>query len=121
MLFRIGADALVVSHLAFIVFVIVGGFLAWRWRWLAWVHVPCALWGAIVELMGWICPLTPWEVALRRQAGQAGYESGFVEHYIIPIVYPGALTPSIQIGLGVSVIAINGLAYWVYFRRRAAR
>jgi hypothetical protein len=118
---RIAADALVVFHLAFIVFVVVGGFFAWRWRWMPWLHVPVALWGATVELTGWLCPLTPWEVALRRQAGQAGYEGSFVEQYILPIVYPGALTPQIQIGLGIAVIAINVVAYWGYYRRRAAR
>ncbi|NIS65263.1 MAG: DUF2784 family protein, partial [Gemmatimonadales bacterium] len=97
--------------------VVTGGFLAWRWRRLALVHIPCALWGALVELMGWICPLTPWEVALRRQAGTAGYEGGFIEHYIIPIIYPSGLTPTIQLGLGVLVVVLNVLAYAVYFWR----
>lgn len=121
MLPRLAADLLVLLHLGFILFVVTGGFLAWRWRRLAWVHIPCALWGALVEFMGWICPLTPWEVTLRRQAGQAGYDSGFVEHYIIPMVYPEALTLRIQIGLGLVVVAVNVLAYAVYFRRRPAR
>jgi hypothetical protein len=118
---RLAADLLVLLHLAFVVFVVVGGFLAWRWRWLAWAHIPCALWGAAIELMGWICPLTPLEVSLRRQAGQAGYEGGFIEHYITPIVYPGGLTPTIQVGLGVGLVALNLFAYTVYFRTRAAR
>jgi hypothetical protein len=118
---RLAADLLLTFHLAFIVFVVVGGFMAWRWRRLAWVHVPCAIWGAVIEFMGWICPLTPWEVSLRRQAGQAGYEGGFVEHYIIPIIYPGALTPKIQIGLGLFVVAANVVAYSIYFRRRPGR
>lgn len=118
MLSRLAADVLVLLHLAFIVFVIAGGFLAWRWRWVAWAHVPCALWGAAIELMGWVCPLTPLEVALRRQAGQAGYEGGFIEHYILPIVYPGGLTPAIQIVLGLLLVGLNAFAYAVYFRTR---
>jgi hypothetical protein len=119
MLSRIVADLLVVGHLTFVVFVIAGGFLTWRWPRVAWAHIPCAVWGAAVEFTGWICPLTPWEVTLRRQAGQAGYEGGFIEHYIIPLIYPAALTPRIQIALGVVVVAINLIAYSVYFRRRA--
>jgi hypothetical protein len=118
MLYRLAADAVLLLHLAFVVFVVVGGFLAWRWRRLAWVHVPCAAWGAVIELMGWVCPLTPLEVSLRRQAGQAGYEGGFIEHYILPIVYPAGLTPTIQIGLGLLLVTLNVLAYTVYFRRR---
>lgn len=118
MLYRLAADSLVLLHFGFIVFVVGGGFLAWRWRRLAWLHVPCALWGATIELMGWICPLTPLENTLRRQAGQAGYDGGFIEHYILPIVYPGGLTPTIQVGLGLLLVALNGLAYTVYFRRR---
>jgi len=118
MLSRLAADVLVLLHLAFIVFVIAGGVLAWRWRWVAWAHVPCALWGAAIELVGWVCPLTPLEVALRRQAGQAGYEGGFIEHYILPIVYPGGLTPAIQIVLGLLLVGLNAFAYAVYFRTR---
>lgn len=118
MLPRLAADVLVLAHLAFILFVITGGFLAWRWRRLAWVHIPCAAWGAVVEFMGFICPLTPWEIALRRQAGTTGYEGGFIEHYIIPIIYPSGLTPTIQVGLGSLVVGLNLVAYAVYFRRR---
>lgn len=115
---RLAADALVLFHLAFILFVVVGGFLAWRWRRLAWMHLPCALWGAAIEFAGWICPLTPWEVALRHRAGQAGYEGGFVEHYIIPLIYPGDLTVTVRVVLGVLVVAVNVVAYVGYFRRR---
>lgn len=115
---RLAADALVLFHLAFIVFVVVGGFMAWRWRRLVWVHLPCALWGAAIEFGGWICPLTPWEVALRRHAGQAGYEGGFVEHYIIPLIYPGDLTLTLRVVLGTLVVAVNVAAYVGYVRRR---
>ena len=121
MAFRLAADILVVVHLAFIVFVLLGGFLAWRWRRLAWVHAPAAVWGALIEFAGWICPLTPWEVALRQRAGQAGYQSGFIEHYVMPIVYPPGLTPSVQVLLGGFVIAVNAVAYAGLIRRRRTR
>jgi hypothetical protein len=111
MLFRLAADALVVLHLAFIVFVVAGGFLTWRWPRLAWIHVPTAVYGAAIEFVGWICPLTPWEVALRRQAGEAGYEGGFIEHYVLPIIYPGELTPTLRLVLGLAVVAANAVAY----------
>ncbi len=122
MLYRLFADTLVVIHLTFITFVVVGGFLAWRWRWLAWIHVPVALWGGLIELLEsarWtICPLTPLEVHFRRLAGGEGYEGGFIEHYIIPIIHPAGLTPAVQVILGISVVIINGFAYAIYFRRR---
>ncbi len=120
MVYRILADTLVVIHLTFITFVVVGGFLAWRWRWLAWIHVPVALWGGLIELLEsarWtICPLTPLEVNFRRLAGGDGYEGGFIEHYIVPIIHPAGLTPAVQVILGISVVIINGFAYAVYFR-----
>ena len=111
MLYRLAADALVGVHLLFVVFVVAGGFLMWRWPRIAWIHVPCAVWGALIELAGWICPLTPWENALRRAAGQEGYTGGFIEHYIIPVLYPGALTREIQVILGLLVLALNAVAY----------
>lgn len=117
MIFRLLADALVIFHFAFIAFVMVGGFLAWHWRRLVWVHIPAALWGALVELTGWICPLTPWEVALRMRAGQAGYAGGFIEHYVIPVIYPAGLTRTIQFGLAAFVIVLNAVAYAGYLRR----
>jgi hypothetical protein len=118
MLYRIAADALMLVHFAFILFVVLGGFLTWRWRRLAWVHIPAAAWGALIEFMGWICPLTPLEVSLRRAAGGAGYEGGFIAHYITPIIYPAGLTPTIQVILGVLLVLLNGVAYFVYFKRR---
>jgi hypothetical protein len=111
MLYRLAADLLVGGHFSFIVFVLGGGYLAWRWRWVVWLHVPAAAWGALIEFAGWICPLTPWEVALRRHAGEAGYAGGFIEHYLIPIVYPAGLTPATQVVLGILVIAVNVVAY----------
>jgi hypothetical protein len=120
MQYGLAADAIVLVHLVFVLFVVGGGFLAWRWRWLTWVHLPCAIWGAAIEFGGWICPLTPLENRLRWQAGEAGYTGGFVEHYIIPVLYPAELTVSLQLVLGTLVVLINGFAYAVYFTRRRA-
>ncbi len=118
MLYRVAADALVVVHLAFIMFVAFGAFLVWRWRQLVWIHLPAAAWGILIEFMGWTCPLTPLENHWRHVAGQAGYEGGFVAHYIIPIVYPPALTPAVQAGLGIIILLFNAFAYTIYFGRR---
>jgi Protein of Unknown function (DUF2784) len=117
MRYRLAADLVVAVHLLFIGFVIGGGFLVWRWRKLAWAHLPAAVWGALIEFAGWICPLTPLENALRQRAGDAGYAGGFVEHYVIPVVYPAGLTPSVQIVLGVVVIVVNVIAYGVVIAR----
>jgi len=111
------ADGVVVAHLAFVVFVVVGGFLALRWRGLVWLHLPCALWGAYVELAGEVCPLTPLENRLRRMAGEGGYGGGFIERYLMPVLYPGELTREIQMALGVGVIVLNVAVYAVLVRR----
>src|SRR5260370_31886501 len=91
MLYRVLADAVVVVHAAFVGFVMLGGFLAWRWRPVVWVHLPAALWGAAIEYGGWICPLTPLENALRTPAGLEGYPGRWGEHYLIPLGYPARL------------------------------
>jgi len=121
MSFRALADLVVLTHLAFIVFVILGGLLALRWRWVPWVQVPAALWGAVIEVGGWICPLTPLENGLRERAGAAGYAGGFVEHYVLPVVYPGSLTRGVQIFLAVVVVVANALIYFVVWRRAVRR
>ena len=120
MVFRSLADLLVGLHFLFVLFVVGGGFLTWRWPRVAWAHVPVALWGALIELAGWICPLTPLENDLRRAAGDAGYAGGFIEHHVIPVVYPAGLTREIQLALGLAVIMINAVAYGglVWRRRR---
>lgn len=118
MLLRLLADLLVILHALFVLFVVAGGFLALRWRRLVWLHVPAALWGALIEFMGWVCPLTPLENQLRLSAGEAGYQGGFVEHYLIPALYPVHYTVTLRFALGAVVLALNGVAYWLYFARR---
>jgi len=118
--FRLLADLTVLLHGAFILFVAVGGLLAWRWRWVAWMHVPCAAWGALVELAGWVCPLTPLENAFRARAGATGYRGGFIEHYVVPTIYPAGLTREQQVVLGAAVLAINAVAYRLLIRRGAS-
>ena len=117
MLFRLLADLVVLGHVLFVAFVVFGGFLAWRWRWVAWAHVPAALWGVLIEYAGWICPLTPLENHFRTRAGLEGYRGGFVEHYVIPLLYPAGLTPPRQIVLGSFALAVNLVAYGVLVRR----
>ena len=107
----ITADFLVVLHLAFIIFVVAGGFLTIKWRRLILFHPPAALWGALIEFFGWLCPLTPVEQKLRRAGGAAGYSGTFVEHYLLPVIYPAGLTREIQIFLGASILALNLVAY----------
>lgn len=115
------ADLVMLVHAAFVVFVAVGGFLvAWRPE-VAWAHVPCALYGAAIEFFGWVCPLTPLEVRLRRAGGQAGYEGGFIEHYVGGLLYPESWG-AIHVWLGVAVVVGNAAVYaWIWRRRRAGR
>ncbi|KAF0183179.1 MAG: hypothetical protein FD164_737 [Nitrospirae bacterium] len=114
------ADMVVLLHFAFILFVIFGGLLVLRWKMLAWIHLPAAVWGAMVELAGWFCPLTSLENALRH-AGGGGYSTGFIEHYLMPIIYPSGLTRSIQILLGVSVVLINAAIYGILYMKGKRR
>jgi hypothetical protein len=114
------ADLTVLAHLLFIVFVVLGGVLVWRWRWIAWLHVPTALWGATIELTGWTCPLTPLENRLRDAAGGGGYEGGFIDHLLTPVVYPPGLTRDVQLSLGAAVISLNVLVYSALALRRRA-
>jgi hypothetical protein len=111
------ADLVVVVHAGFVVFVVLGGLLVLRWPTLVWLHVPAVLWGALVELAGWTCPLTPLEQRLRGQ----GYRGGFVDRYCLPILYPDELTRSVQVVLGAAVILVNLLVYGLVLRRRARR
>jgi hypothetical protein len=119
MTYRILADIVVGVHALFVVFVLAGGLLALRWPWVAGVHLPAAVWGSLIELKGWICPLTPLEKSLRASAGQAGYPGGFIEHYVLPALYPAGLTRGVQLVLGSMVIVVNLAVYAVLLRRRA--
>lgn len=112
------ADALLVLHGGFVLFVVAGGLLVLRWPWLAWLHLPAAVWGAAIEFAGFVCPLTPLENAWRRAAGGAGYEGGFIEHYVTAALYPAGLTRTVQVVLGLLVLAVNGWIYWRVFTRR---
>ena len=115
------ADALVLAHLLFIAFVLAGGFLLLRWPRLAWLHLPAALWGVAVEMLGGVCPLTPLENHFRRLGGGSGYSGGFVERYLVPLIYPEQLSRGDQIVLGAAVLAVNLLAYGLAWRRRSHR
>jgi hypothetical protein len=116
--YRLLADLVVILHFLFILFVVFGGLLALRWRWLPWIHLPAAAWGGFVELTGRICPLTPLENQLRRAAGNAAYEGDFIEHYLLPVIYPAGLTREIQIALAAMVVLINVVIYALVWRRR---
>lgn len=118
MAWRLLADALVVAHLAFIGFVLLGGLLVWRWPRVAWLHLPALAWAVWIECTAGLCPLTPLENRLRRAGGEAGYQTSFVEQYLMPVLYPPGLTPAIQLGLGMVVPAINVVVYAIVWRRR---
>lgn len=113
----VAAQVVLVLHLGFVCFVVLGGFLVWRWRWVMFLHIPAALWGALIEFQGWFCPLTPLEQWFRQAAGHAGYTGGFIEHYLPLVLYPSALTREIQMFLGACVFVINIAAYgWLIVR-----
>lgn len=120
MAFRVLADATVVLHLLFVAFVVCGGVLVLRWPRIAWAHLPAAAWGAWVEFAGWICPLTPLEIWLRRRGGEAAYSSSFVEQYLLPVLYPPTLSRESQWLLGGVVILVNALVYAVVLRQSAS-
>jgi hypothetical protein len=115
------ADLVVVVHFLFVLFVVLGGLLVLRWPRVAYLHIPAAVWGTAIELGGWICPLTPLENSLRQQAGGRVYSGGFIEHYILPVLYPSALTRDIQLLLGFLVIAFNVTIYAYIFRKAGQR
>ncbi len=112
------ADGVLIVHLAFILWVVLGGLLVLRWPRLAWLHLPAVAWGIYVELSGWICPLTPLENSLREAAGQSTYSGGCIEHYLTALIYPDGLSRAIQFGLAALVVLINVTIYWLLLRRR---
>jgi hypothetical protein len=117
-MYKFLGDLVVVLHFAFIVFVVLGGLLVIRWPRLAWLHLPAVIWGALVEGFGWICPLTPIENSLFAAGGGRGYEGDFIAHYLLPLIYPGALTRDVQIGIGIGVLLLNALVYALVLRRK---
>lgn len=116
--YALAADVLVAVHFLFVVFALLGALtVLWR-RWMVWVHIPCAAWGAWIEFTGRICPLTPLENHFRRLAGQAGYEGGFVAHYLLPVLYPDGLTRGSQLLLGAVFLVVNIGLYAIVWRKR---
>jgi uncharacterized protein DUF2784 len=112
-------EAVVLLHLAFVLFVMLGGVLAIRWPWIMWLHVPAALWGVGVEFTGWICPLTPRENYLRQQSAGAGYQGDFIAQYILPVLYPTGLTRRSQVALGMFALAVNvGIYTFIVLRHQ---
>jgi Protein of Unknown function (DUF2784) len=118
-IYRAAADAVLVFHFLFVLFVVLGGALVLRWPKFAWWHLPAIAWAAFVEFSGWICPLTPLEISLWRSAGEAGYAGDFIEHYIVAAIYPEGLTREVQLVLGAAVILLNGTIYLALWYRRA--
>ena len=122
MIYRLAADGVLLLHLAFIAFALVGALLAVRWPWVVFIHLPAAAWGFFVELSGRVCPLTHAENLLRVRAGQSGYSESFIEHYLLAIIYPEGLTREIQIALAVLVLLVNAAIYgWLAYRYRALK
>jgi len=117
LIYRALADLVLALHLVFVLFVVLGGLLVVRWPRAAWLHIPAAIWGVLIEFTGWICPLTPLENSLRTRGGAAGYNGGFIEHYIQPLLYPAGLTRSTQVVLGSLVLALNLTAYGIMVSR----
>jgi Protein of Unknown function (DUF2784) len=121
LIYRGFADLVLVVHLAFVLFVVLGGLLVLRRPWIAWLHIPAAIWGLLIEYTGWICPLTPLENSFRMQGGDAGYSGGFIEHYIHALLYPAGLTRSSQVVLGSIALILNLAAYGILISRKEMR
>jgi len=121
MWYQLGADLVLLLHLAFVIFVVAGGLLVLKWPRLAWLHLPAVAWGALIEFTGWICPLTPLENSLRTMGGEPAYGSDFIGHYLLPILYPTGLTRYLQVVLGMGLLAANVALYSWLWRRRKVR
>jgi len=121
LIYRGFADLVLVVHLAFVLFVVLGGLLVLRRPWIAWLQIPAAIWGLLIEYTGWICPLTPLENSFRMQGGDAGYSGGFIEHYIHALLYPAGLTRSSQVVLGSIALILNLAAYGILISRATSR
>ena len=112
------ADAVLIIHLGFVLFVLLGGLLILKWRWIAWAHVPAVAWGVAIEFGGWPCPLTPLENHLRERAGEAAYGGDFIARYLVPVIYPEGLTREAQIALGLAALLANAAIYALVIRKR---
>jgi hypothetical protein len=121
MWYQAGADLVVVVHLLFIGFIVGGVFLTWRWPRIIWAHIPAVAYGALVEFASFTCPLTQLENDLRHRAGEAGYDGGFISHYLVKVIYPPGLTHEMQIGLGVLLLLVASIGYWGFLRRHGRR
>jgi hypothetical protein len=117
MIYRALADLVVLLHMAFVLFAAFGSVLAFKWRGVAWFHIPAALWAALIEFTGWVCPLTPLENWLRRRGGEAGYQTGFIEHYLLPLIYPAPFSRGLHVVLGLLVVSVNLAIYLRIWRR----
>ena len=111
MFYQLAADAVVLLHFGFILYVVLGGLLSYKWLWLLWLHLPAVVWGAVMSMAGWICPLTPLEIKFRAAGGGGHYSSGFIEHYILPVIYPAGLSRELQTTMGVALLVVNALVY----------
>lgn len=119
--FSLLADALVLLHFCFILWVVFGGIIALKYPRLAWIHLPALCWGVLISMFGFYCPLTEWEIIFRHRADQQGYSGGFIQHYLLAIIYPSGLTRQHQIFMGVLLLAINMAVYWRLASKRRGR
>jgi hypothetical protein len=113
MLYQLAADLIIFLHFAFILFVLFGGLLVYKWRWLIWLHIPAAIWGAMTVIVGWVCPLTPLENWLRQASVGDIYSGSFLERYLTPVIYPSGLNKEMFIMMGVFVIVVNVIVYTI--------
>ena len=112
------ANSILMVHFAFILFVVFGGLLVFYKKWMPWLHIPAIFWAVLIEFFGWICPLTPMENHFRVLAGQSGYNQGFIQHYLLTVIYPDGLTRQVQILLGLGVLILNLLVYAVFLKKK---
>ena len=117
MAYGLAADLVLVVHLAFVLFVALGGLIVLKWPRVAWVHLPAAAWGISIEFAGWICPLTPLENRLRELAGEPTYRGDFIGRYLMPLIYPEGLTREVQVALGLTALLGNAGIYYIAWRR----
>lgn len=121
MLYHALATTLALTHLAFILFVAIGAFVVLRWRWVMYLQLPAAMWGAAIEIAQWECPLTRWENLALRRAGESGYSEGFIAHHIFGLIYPNGLSRSVEVALAVFVTVVNSAVYHHVFHRKSGR